>query len=955
MMLQKFSVKFFWVKFFILCLITADTYGYDLTVAKDGSGNYTTVQEAINAAPAGLTAPYTIFIKKGTYKEKITVPSNKPFMKFVGESVANVIITYDDYAGKNTSCNATLGTQNSATVTINATDFSAVNITFVNSYGEGSQAVAIVVNADRSAFKNCRFIGNQDTLYLKGGGPPKAYFSHCYIDGNIDFIFGNSIALFDSCVIYAKSRSSNGTSYITAPNTPSGQSYGFVFRNARLPNNTGNTLYYLSRPWPSPSEAGTSQQAVFINALMSGHINPAGWAIWNANTITANLRYSEYQSKYFNGTLVDVSSRVAWSSQLTQTEADSYTPANMFGSWDPCALLDGNCNSTQTDIAVSNFNVTKSASASFFKWNISWPVAGIQYQLFRSPDNINFSPVYTETAVSDTAINFQYTDFTVPAAGSSYFYYVSASKTGYTTHNTDTIKVSAEPAIVVNAPATLSLCGFTQVLGTPSPSQTYTISGSNLTSNITITPSADFEVSANNADWYGSSSGLVLMPTAGTVTTTTIYVRLNAGAVDNYTGNIFNAASAVSTVLIPVKGKTVMPSSSEILQAWPLVANADDNVSVRSAAVTASTATLFNLNTTDGSLPAPAGTIPAYSNQYGQVLGANAAGNNWQSVGGTIKRTNYEQFTVTTSPGNSVRIDSLTFLSNFYATQSGTKMAVVFSKNGFSSPADSSEIADGVGPSGSSLTFATSGTFSKSFSIAQNNAGPADYYAFSLNGSTGINLNPGETLTIRLYWGCSSTGTPRYALLKNVAVKGVVTTPVPLKLISFAAVYNNNNVVALNWRTDNEENTKEFEIERSTDGVKFVSIGHVAAKNTRGQNSYSFYDNKDISGIAFYRLKIKDIDGGFVYSYISSVSIRRPDSLKIMPNEVTNNIYVFHSKAKEGAKIEVYSFDGRQVMKKNVLKDAMQTTIPATALIAGGYNLVYVNNGKTEFVKFIKR
>ncbi|HMO61002.1 MAG TPA: pectinesterase family protein [Ferruginibacter sp.] len=936
-----------------LCAAQA-TFAYDLTVAKDGSGNFTTIQEAVNAAPTGLTAPYTIFIKNGIYKEKITVPSNKPFLKFVGETVANVIITYDDYAAKNTSCNATLGTQNSATVTINATDFSAVNITFENSYGDGSQAVAIVVNNDRAAFKNCRFLGNQDTLYLKGGGPPKAYFTHCYIDGNVDFIFGNSIALFDSCVVYAKTRTSAGVSYITAPNTPAGQTYGFVFRNARLPYNTGNTLYYLSRPWPSPSEAGTAQHTVFINTLMSQHIHPDGWAVWNANTITANLRYSEYQSKFFSGAPVDVSKRVAWSSQLTQQEAEAYTPAAMFGSWDPCALLDGNCSNVPADIAVSNFRVSTGAVSSLFRWNISWPLPGIKYQLFRSADKSNFTEIYTETAVSDTAINFQYTDFSLPAPGTSYYYYVVASKNGYASHITDTIRVSAEASLQVNAPAALTLCGFTQVLGTPSVSQTYTISGANLTGNISITPSTDFEVSANNIDWYNSATPLVLTPVGGTQSTLTIYVRLNAGAVDTYTGSIANETNGVAIIYVPVSGKTVPPSSSDLLQQWPLTANAADNAAVRSAAVTASTATLHNLFTTDGSLPAPPGTIPAYSVQYGQAFGANAAGNNWQSVGGTLRRTHYQQFTVTASPGNSVRLDSITLFSNFYATNSNTKMAVVYSKNGFGSPADSAEISDGVGPSGSALSFAASGNFTKSFTLAQNNSGPADYYALALKGNTGVQLNEGETLTIRLYWACGSTGTPRFALLKNVAVKGVVTTPTPLKLLAFNATYSNNKVM-LNWRTSNEENTREFDVERSLDGVRFITMGHVSARNTAGQNNYSFTDNDDFSGIAFYRLKMKDRDGGFAYSFTTSVNIRRGDSLKVLPNMVSSNMYVFHSKAKEGAKIEVYAFDGRQVLKLNVQRDAVQTPVNAAMLPAGNYNLVYINGIKTEFVKFVKQ
>ncbi len=949
-------MKFSFLKILVLLLVFAgNSYGYNLMVAKDGSGNYLTVQEAINAAPAGGTAAFTIFIKDGRYKEKITIPSNKTFIQLIGESVANTILTYDDYAGKYTSCSATLGTQNSASFSVNANDFSAVNITFENSYGDGSQAVTVLVNADRAVFKNCRFLGNQDTVYLKGGGTPKCYFKSCYIDGNIDFIFGSAVALFDSCIVYAKTRTATATSYITAPNTPTGQPYGFVFRDARLPNNTGVTSYYLSRPWPSPSEALTAQKTVFLNSLLSSHIHPAGWSVWNANSITANIYYGEYQSKYFNGSLLDVSTRVPWSFQLTQPEADSYTTANIFGAWNPCTVQAGICNVSPTDIAVSNFKAVKGASAVAFNWNISWPLTGIQYQLFRSSDNVSFAPVYTETSLTDTAVNFQYTDISVPASGSSYYYYLVASKAGYASHVTDTVVVSNAAAIIVNAPATLFFCGLNQVLGTPSAFQSYTISGSNLTSNITITAPTNFEISVNGVDWFNSTTSLVLVPSSGTVATTTINVRLNAAATGIYTGNVSNTATGVAVIDVPVKGRTTPPSTSVLLKAWALTTNAQDSVAVRSAAVTASTSSLFNLFTTDGSLPAPpAQPLPAYSVQYGQVFGANAAGNNWQNIGGTLKRTYYEEFTVTAAPGNAVRIDSISFNTNFYGTQSGIKMAAVYSKNGFSSPADSTEFLDGIGAAGNVLVLSPSGSFAKSFPLVQSNAGPVDYYSLSLNSSNGVSLNEGETLSVRLYWACGSTGTPRFAQLKNVLVKGLVTTPVPLSLLYFTAVYINNKV-RLSWNTENEINVKGFDVERSIDGINFSPIGDITASNTPGQNNYVFFDNRDLPGMVFYRLKMKNRNGSFVYSYVNSVNIKKADGLKIIPNLVTDNVFVFHAKATAGAKIEVYSFDGRKMLQMPVLKDAVQTNINAGSMPVGAYNLVFVNNDKVEFVKFIKQ
>ncbi|HOZ76631.1 MAG TPA: pectinesterase family protein [Ferruginibacter sp.] len=942
------------LKLVILLITSCSVYGQDLIVAKDGSGNFTTVQAAIDAAPTGRTIPFIIAIKNGKYKEKITIPSNKPFIQLIGESVANTILTYDDYAGKYTACSSTLGTQNSASFSINATDFAAANITFENSFGDGSQAVALLVNADRAVFKNCRFLGNQDTLYIKGSGTPRCYFKSCYIDGNIDFIFGSAVALFDSCVLYAKTRPSTATSYITAPNTPTGQAYGFVFRDARLPMNNGGTLYFLSRPWPSPSEAQTAQKAVFINAAMSNQIHPAGWSVWNGSTITANIYYGEYQSKYFAGPLVDVSARVPWSFQLNQTEADSYTPANMFGAWDPCMVQFGICLPVPTAIAVSNFKLIKGSSSSSISWNISWPLDGIQYELYRSVDGVGYSSIYSVTASNDTAVNFQYTDATVPPAGSSYSYYVVASKAGYASHTTDTLVASNKADMIVNAPATLSLCGFTQVLGSPSASQTYTVTGSNLTGNIDIAPSVNFEVSQDAVQWFNSSTLLSLVPSSGTVATTTVYVRLNAAATGNYTGSILNVTTGDTSVTIPVQGRTVPASVSEVLQNWPLTANTNDDPALRSVAVTASTPTFNNLNTTDGTLPAPAGTVPSYSVQYGQVFGANAAGNNWQTVGGTLRRAYYQQYTVTAAAGKSVKIDSITFYSNFYGTLSGTKMAMVYSKNGFGAPADSTEFSDGIGPTGSALVLSTSGTFTKSFPIGQNNNGPVDYYALALNGTDGVSLNENETLTIRLYWACSSTGTPRYALLKNVSIKGTQISPVPLTLTYFTALYF-NKTVQLSFNTANEINMQGFDIERSADGIHFANEGFVTARNGSGQNNYVFVDDDKLQGLLYYRLKMKNRDGSFVYSNINAVHIPRADKLKVVPNLVTDNVNVFHTRAKPGAKVEIYSADGRAMMQAAVVNGAEQTAISAAILPAGMYHLVFVNEGVVEFVKFVKQ
>ena len=938
---------------FLVGSFCSRSFAYDLIVAKDGSGNYTTVQAAINAAPTGQTVPYTIFIKNGKYKEKITIPSNKPFIHLIGESVANVILTYDDYASKMVTCNTTVGTQNSASFTVNANDFAATNITFENSFGDGSQAVTVLVNADRAVFKNCRFLGNQDTLYLKGSGTPKAYFKYCYIDGNVDFIFGSSIAVFDSCIVFAKTRPATGSSWITAPNTPLGQAYGYVFRDTRFPMNTGTTLYYLSRPWPSPDVASTRQKAVLLSCNLSGNIQPAGWSTWDANTVTANLTNAEYNSRYFNGTNVDISQRAAWSSQLTQGDSATYTFSNMFGAWDPCAVSPGICNSIPADIAVSNFKGTKGVSSSTFNWNISWPMTGIQYDLYRSSDNISFSSLNTQTATNDTAINFTYTDASVPASGSSYYYYLAATKSGYATHITDTIQISNAPALVVNASAALSLCGFSQALGTPSAAQTYTIAGTNLTANVIITPPVNFEVSSDNSSWFTNASPLSISPGSGTVPTTTIYVRLNAPAVGNYSGNVLNASAGAASLNVAVAGNTAAAPTSFLIKAWALTQNTNDSAAVRSIGVTPGATTLNNLYGSDGTQPA--GTpIVAYSNQYGQAFGSNTAGNQWTQVGGTLKREYYQQFTVTAAAGYTLRIDSISFLSDFYLTTSGIKMAAVYSKNGFGSPADSTEFLNGLGPTGASLTLAASGNFTKSFALLRNDAGPINYYALSLNGVTGVSLNAGETLTIRLYWACGSTGLPRFAFLKNVLIKGLITSPTPLSLLSFNAQFANTNV-QLVWKTENEINTRSFDVERSADGNSFYAIGNVGAKNYAGTNNYTLTDNAPLPGVSFYRLKMIDRDGSFKYSPVIAINNKKHTALKIFPNPVGATLFVTHAKAGADARFEIYAMDGRKINNYAAAKDAVQTSIDAGALTRGNYNLVFVNGSDVQFIKFSRQ
>lgn len=273
---------------------------YDLVVAKDGSGDFFTVQEAINAVPDyRKNHRTTILVKEGMYKEKIVIPASKNAVSLIGEG--KVKLTFDDYAGKPNIFGENKGTSGSSSCYIYAPDFYAENITFENASGPVGQAVACFVSADRAYFKNCRFLGFQDTLYTYGKGC-RQYYEGCYIEGTVDFIFGWSTAVFNRCHIH-----SVGNGYLTAPSTDKGQKYGYVFYDCDITADEGVDKVYLSRPWRPYA------QAVFIRCNLGKHILPEGWDNWRNKDNEKTVFYAEYQSK---GEGANPNRRVAYSKQL---------------------------------------------------------------------------------------------------------------------------------------------------------------------------------------------------------------------------------------------------------------------------------------------------------------------------------------------------------------------------------------------------------------------------------------------------------------------------------------------------------------------------------------------------------------------------------------------------------------------------------------------------------------
>lgn len=292
---------------------------YDFVVAKDGSGDFFTVQEAVNAAPDYCKQDETtIYIKDGVYEEKVTIPTNKQRLHLIGQSAENTVITWSDFAQKIGPTGYEMGTSATSTVFLYASDFLAENLTIENAAGEGKsigQACAITVDGDRVAFVNCRFVANQDTIYTYGKGQHQ-YFKGCWIEGTTDFIFGASTCWFEDCTILSKKNS-----YVTAASTPEREEFGYVFNNCRLIHDENTDKVYLGRPWRSFAKT------VFINCELGDHILKEGWHNWGKPYAERTTFYAEYGSK--GPGAASKKERVKWSHQLKDKDLGKYTPENV--------------------------------------------------------------------------------------------------------------------------------------------------------------------------------------------------------------------------------------------------------------------------------------------------------------------------------------------------------------------------------------------------------------------------------------------------------------------------------------------------------------------------------------------------------------------------------------------------------------------------------------------------
>ena len=296
----------------------------DLTVAADGSAQFKTVHEAIMSVPSGTPAsPVAIHIKPGVYRELIYIQREKRFFRLVGEDPGRTVLSFDLHANIPGPDGKPIGTFRTPQTVIDADDVTIENITFENSAGPVGQALAIRIDGDRVAFRNCRFLGWQDTIFANRG---RQYFEDCYIAGHVDFIFGGATAFFEGCRIHCL-----GKGYITAASTPDYQPYGFVFSHCKITAASADVKTYLGRPWRDYSSA------IFLNTEMSEAVQPAGWHNWDKPEREKTSRYAEFNS---NGPGANPQERVKWARRLTESEAKGITVEKVLGGsdgWNPTA------------------------------------------------------------------------------------------------------------------------------------------------------------------------------------------------------------------------------------------------------------------------------------------------------------------------------------------------------------------------------------------------------------------------------------------------------------------------------------------------------------------------------------------------------------------------------------------------------------------------------------------
>ncbi len=307
----------------------------DATVAADGRGDHTTVQAAVDAAPAGRTTAWVIAVRPGTYHEVVTIPASKPHLTLVGTGrrAQDVVIGYDNANGTpRPDGSGTWGTTGSASVTISGADFTARDLTFVNSFDEAAhpeitsrQAVAVLTRADRAVFDGVRFLGNQDTLYVNSSAADvvaRAYFRDCYVEGDVDFVFGRGTAVFERCELRSLTRgSTTNNGYVTAPSTSIANPYGFLFVQSRFTSDAPAGTVFLGRPWHPSNDPDAIGQVLVRDSWLGDHLGASPWSDFSGGWAWRDARFAEHANRGPGAFVTDDRP------QLTRREAAAFTRA----------------------------------------------------------------------------------------------------------------------------------------------------------------------------------------------------------------------------------------------------------------------------------------------------------------------------------------------------------------------------------------------------------------------------------------------------------------------------------------------------------------------------------------------------------------------------------------------------------------------------------------------------
>lgn len=316
---------------------------FDCIVTQDGTGDYATIQDAIDAAPENLSSPYLIYIGRGHYHEHLDIPENKPFIRLIGQGRDVVRVSDDRVSGGPNASPVTVA----ATLVTKAKDIYLEGITFENSWGtrhnDGPQALALYTMRDRTIVNDCALLSYQDTYRTANVPNERNYVKDCFIEGAVDFLYGQGNVYFDHCTLNIV-RKSGG--WIVAPKHEEGTTYGYVLKNTTItaPGNPKETTIWLGRPWLH------APKAVFIDTKAEVTIPPEGWYD-HMGTLPAV--FADYNTVDGNGKKVDLSKRISryyklnenkdtiWGTaknHLTDAEAAEYTLKNVLGgsdNWNP--------------------------------------------------------------------------------------------------------------------------------------------------------------------------------------------------------------------------------------------------------------------------------------------------------------------------------------------------------------------------------------------------------------------------------------------------------------------------------------------------------------------------------------------------------------------------------------------------------------------------------------------